>query len=242
MRSSMLDTVREDYLQLARAKGLRDADVRRHHAVPERAVAGRSACRRSTSGSCCRGAIAVESIFSWPGLGQATLRSDPRARLPDAAGAVPVVQRRADRGQPRRRPVLRLPRSAGGGPMTTCRRRGRRRQRRDERRRRRLADQHRVGPPADVRSPTWRAGSGATGLAIAGADRAARVRCMALLAPLLSDRVGTSTPSHSTDNPTWAHPSWRLPARHRQPRAQRRRPVRVGLADQPVRRSGGDAC
>ena len=34
MRSSMLDTVREDYLQLARAKGLRDVEVRRRHAVP----------------------------------------------------------------------------------------------------------------------------------------------------------------------------------------------------------------
>ena len=33
-RSSMVDTLREDYLQLARAKGLRDDDVRRKHARP----------------------------------------------------------------------------------------------------------------------------------------------------------------------------------------------------------------
>ena len=34
MRSSLLDVMREDYLMLARAKGLRDALVRRRHAVP----------------------------------------------------------------------------------------------------------------------------------------------------------------------------------------------------------------
>ena len=34
MRSSLIDTLNEDYLQLARAKGLRDTLVRRRHAVP----------------------------------------------------------------------------------------------------------------------------------------------------------------------------------------------------------------
>ena len=34
MRSSLIDTMREDYLVLARAKGLRDALVRDRHAVP----------------------------------------------------------------------------------------------------------------------------------------------------------------------------------------------------------------
>ena len=34
MRSSLIDTMREDYLMLARAKGLRDALVRNRHAVP----------------------------------------------------------------------------------------------------------------------------------------------------------------------------------------------------------------
>ncbi len=34
MRASVLDTVQEDYLQVARAKGLRDILVRRRHAVP----------------------------------------------------------------------------------------------------------------------------------------------------------------------------------------------------------------
>jgi peptide/nickel transport system permease protein len=74
MRSSMLDTVREDYLQLARAKGLRDADVRARHAVPN-AVLPLVSLSALNFGFVLSGAIAVESIFSWPGLGQATLEA-----------------------------------------------------------------------------------------------------------------------------------------------------------------------
>jgi peptide/nickel transport system permease protein len=74
MRSSMLDTVREDYLQLARAKGLRDVDVRRRHAVPN-AVLPVVSLSALNFGFVLSGSIAVESIFSWPGLGQATLEA-----------------------------------------------------------------------------------------------------------------------------------------------------------------------
>lgn len=74
MRSSLLDTVREDYLQLARAKGLRDADVRRHHAVPN-ALLPVVSLSALNFGFVLSGAIAVESLFSWPGLGQATLEA-----------------------------------------------------------------------------------------------------------------------------------------------------------------------
>ncbi len=74
MRSSMLDTVREDYLQLARAKGLRDVQVRRRHAVPN-AVLPVVSLSALNFGFVLSGSIAVESIFSWPGLGQATLEA-----------------------------------------------------------------------------------------------------------------------------------------------------------------------
>ena len=84
MRSSMLDTVREDYLQLARAKGLRDADVRRHHAVPN-ALLPVVSLSALNFGFVLSGAIAVESIYSWPGLGQATFEA---IRGPD----FPVLQ------------------------------------------------------------------------------------------------------------------------------------------------------
>ncbi len=84
MRSSMLDTVREDYLQLARATGRRDADVRTHEAVPN-ALLPVVSLSALNFGFVLSGAIAVESIFSWPGLGQATLEA---IRGPD----FPVLQ------------------------------------------------------------------------------------------------------------------------------------------------------
>jgi peptide/nickel transport system permease protein len=74
MRSSMLDTVGEDYLQLARAKGLRDAAVRKRHAVPN-AMLPVVSLTALNFGFILSGAIAVEAIFSWPGLGQATLEA-----------------------------------------------------------------------------------------------------------------------------------------------------------------------
>jgi peptide/nickel transport system permease protein len=71
MRSSLLDTMREDYLVLARAKGLRDVLVRNRHAVPN-ALLPVVALLAINFGFVLSGAIAVETIFSWPGLGLAT--------------------------------------------------------------------------------------------------------------------------------------------------------------------------
>jgi peptide/nickel transport system permease protein len=71
MRSSLLDTMREDYLVLARAKGLRDILVRNRHAVPN-ALLPVVTLIAINFGFVLSGAIAVEAIFSWPGLGLAT--------------------------------------------------------------------------------------------------------------------------------------------------------------------------
>ena len=84
MRSSLLDTMREDYLVLARAKGLRDALVRRRHAVPN-ALLPVVTLIAINFGFVLSGAIAVESIFSWPGLGHATYTA---IRAPD----LPMLQ------------------------------------------------------------------------------------------------------------------------------------------------------
>jgi peptide/nickel transport system permease protein len=71
MRSSLLDTMREDYLVLARAKGLRDVVVRNRHAVPN-AILPVVTLIAINFGFVLSGAIAVEAIFSWPGLGLLT--------------------------------------------------------------------------------------------------------------------------------------------------------------------------
>jgi peptide/nickel transport system permease protein len=81
MRSSMIDTLNEDYLQLARAKGLRDTLVRRRHAVPN-ALLPVVSLAALNFGYVLSGAIAVEAIYSWPGLGQATIEA---IRGPDYA-------------------------------------------------------------------------------------------------------------------------------------------------------------
>ena len=71
MRSALLDTMREDYLTLARAKGLREVMVRNHHAVPN-AILPVVTLIAINFGFVLSGAIAVETIFSWPGLGRLT--------------------------------------------------------------------------------------------------------------------------------------------------------------------------
>ena len=61
---------------------------------------------------------------------------------------------------------------------------------------------------------------------------------MALLAPLISH--SRSERRRLDRQPDVGASEPRLPDGHRQPRAQRRRPVRLGLADQSVRRPDGD--
>lgn len=70
-RSSLLDVMGEDYLTVARAKGLRDVLVRRRHAVPN-ALLPVVTLAAINLGFVLSGAIAVETVFGWPGLGRAT--------------------------------------------------------------------------------------------------------------------------------------------------------------------------
>ena len=70
-RSSLLEVMGEDYLIVARAKGLRDKIVRRRHAVPN-ALLPVVTLTAINFGFVLSGAIAVEAVYSWPGLGKAT--------------------------------------------------------------------------------------------------------------------------------------------------------------------------
>jgi peptide/nickel transport system permease protein len=85
MRSSLLETMREDYLTLARAKGLRDVAVRNRHAVPN-ALLPVVTLIAINFGFVLSGAIAVETIFSWPGLGLATYEALSGPDLPMLQG------------------------------------------------------------------------------------------------------------------------------------------------------------
>ncbi len=85
MRSSLIDTMREDFLILARAKGLRDVLVRNRHAVPN-ALLPVVTLIAINFGFVLSGAIAVETIFSWPGLGLASYEALQGPDLPMLQG------------------------------------------------------------------------------------------------------------------------------------------------------------
>jgi peptide/nickel transport system permease protein len=71
MRTSLLEEMHADYLTTARAKGLRDDLVRRRHALPN-ALLPTVTLVFMHLGLVVSGAITVEAVFSWPGLGQLT--------------------------------------------------------------------------------------------------------------------------------------------------------------------------
>jgi peptide/nickel transport system permease protein len=81
MRTAMLDTAGEDYLVTARAKGLRDHDVMRRHAVPNALLPSVSQIAIGF-GFVIGGAITTETVFSYPGLGLLTFESIEKKDLP----------------------------------------------------------------------------------------------------------------------------------------------------------------
>jgi peptide/nickel transport system permease protein len=81
MRTSMLDTLGEDYLTTARAKGLKESDVMTRHAVPNALLPSVSAIAISF-GFVIGGAITTETVFSYPGLGLATADAIRNTDLP----------------------------------------------------------------------------------------------------------------------------------------------------------------
>jgi len=68
-RSSMLDVLRQDYLQTARAKGVPEKKVILKHAlsnalIPIITIAG------SHFAYCLGGSVLIETVFAWPGVGR----------------------------------------------------------------------------------------------------------------------------------------------------------------------------
>lgn len=74
MRSSLIDVLGDEYLVTARAKGLSDRLVRRRHAVPNALLPTITIVFYSV-GAIFGGAVIVEAVYSWPGLGQLTYQA-----------------------------------------------------------------------------------------------------------------------------------------------------------------------
>ena len=74
MRASMIDTIAEDYVQTARAKGVPDRLIRQRHVVPNAFLPAFTLIILSF-GFVLGGAIVIESVYSWPGLGLLTYQA-----------------------------------------------------------------------------------------------------------------------------------------------------------------------
>ncbi len=74
MRSSMLETLKEDYIITARAKGLPEKVIRNHHAAPNAALPVVTSVGLSLAFSINGGAL-TETIFTWPGIGRELVMS-----------------------------------------------------------------------------------------------------------------------------------------------------------------------
>ena len=74
MRGSMLDVLREDYIRTARAKGLPEVSVLLKHAFKNAALPLVTIIGLSLP-FLFGGAVVVETIFSWPGMGRLAVES-----------------------------------------------------------------------------------------------------------------------------------------------------------------------
>ncbi|WP_167143015.1 ABC transporter permease [Canibacter zhoujuaniae] len=89
MRSSLIEEMNADYLTTARAKGLREDLVRRRHAVPN-ALLPTVTLVFLHIGGLIGGAVTVEAVFSWPGLGKLTYEALSGPDLPLLQGTFVV--------------------------------------------------------------------------------------------------------------------------------------------------------
>lgn len=89
-RSSMLETLQQDYIRTARAKGITEGKVIRGHAlrnglIPIVTVIGLQL------GSLLGGAVLTETVFSWPGIGAYTVDCIMKSDFPVVQGVVLLV-------------------------------------------------------------------------------------------------------------------------------------------------------
>ena len=102
MRNSLIDVMNDDFVQTARAKGVREKQVLWHHVVPN-ALLPTITLTLLSLGFIFGGAITIEYVFSWPGLGLLTVQAIDAKDFPLLQGAVPAVLGRRHLREPDRR-------------------------------------------------------------------------------------------------------------------------------------------
>ena len=86
-RNSMLETLREDYIMTARAKGLPEKVVRDKHAARNAMLPVITAFVFSLAAT-LDGGVITETVFSWPGMGLTLLTAATTEDIPMAIGAL----------------------------------------------------------------------------------------------------------------------------------------------------------
>ena len=89
-RATMLETIRQDYIRTARAKGLTERVVIVKHAlrnalIPVVTVIGLQ------MGALLGGAVLTETVFSWPGIGSYVVDGIMKTDYPRVQGAVLLI-------------------------------------------------------------------------------------------------------------------------------------------------------
>ncbi len=90
VRSAMLETLGEDYILTARAKGLKPGAILRRHAL-RNALLPIATLVALSLGYIVAGAILIETVFSWPGIGRAVYDAVLQRDYPMLQGAFLVL-------------------------------------------------------------------------------------------------------------------------------------------------------
>lgn len=89
-RSSMLETLREDYILTARAKGVPERTIRDRHAARNAMLPVTTSLVLQLA-TVIAGGVITEQIFSWPGLGRELLSAITAEDIPIAMGALAMI-------------------------------------------------------------------------------------------------------------------------------------------------------
>ena len=90
MRSTLLDVLSEDYILTAKAKGLSNFQILKDHAL-KNAMLPMVTLIAINLGFTVSGAVQIETVFSWPGLGGAIFEAVERRDFPILQGAFLLI-------------------------------------------------------------------------------------------------------------------------------------------------------
>ena len=90
MRSNMLDVMSEDFITMARMKGLSNRAIVLRHAARNALLPVATAFALGF-GASIGGNVVVETVFSWPGLGKLLVNAVAASDYPVAQGAFFII-------------------------------------------------------------------------------------------------------------------------------------------------------